>query len=280
MEIVEFLTEAQTAKVLDGKYFISLVEKGVAQGVIAWHPDRLAWNSIDGGKIIYLLDEGKLQSLKFPTFWFENTPQGRFMLNIAFGQAKYYVDNLSENVKRGLHFKARRGEWPGFAPFGYVNDRNTRSLKVVPEQAKLVKIIFEKFSKSEFTSMREIRNYLLRHGVKRKDGRPFHYNQIRDMLTRNLYYGVFTYAGETCEGKHEPIISKRLFDQVQEVMAKKYSKNLKNTNLILPALSNAKIAIRSLLLKVTKNSTRKPTDTQNMFTIVVSKRKDSVGNHM
>lgn len=85
------MTEAQTAKVLDGKYFISLVEKGVAQGVIAWHPDRLAWNSIDGGKIIYLLDEGKLQSLKFPTFWFENTPQGRFMLNIAFGQAKYLL---------------------------------------------------------------------------------------------------------------------------------------------------------------------------------------------
>ena len=226
LDIVEFLMEAQTAKIPGRKVFsnlVNLVEKGFAQGIVAWHPDRLARNTIDGGKLIYLLDEGKLQSLKFPTFWFENTPQGRFMLNIAFGQAKYYVDNLSENVKRGLHFKARRGEWPGFAPFGYINDRNSRSLKVVPEQAKLVRTVFERFSKNEFASMREVRNYLFRHGVKRKDGRPLHYNQIRDMLTRNLYYGVFIYAGETYEGKHEPIITKKLFDQVQEVMAKKYN---------------------------------------------------------
>ncbi|MFH1864025.1 MAG: hypothetical protein ABIJ85_03935 [bacterium] len=49
-------------------------------------------NSVDGGKIIYLLDTGKLLDLKFPSFWFENTPQGKFMLNIAFGQSKYYTD--------------------------------------------------------------------------------------------------------------------------------------------------------------------------------------------
>ncbi len=226
LEIVEFLTEAQTAKIPGRKVFsnlVKLLENGYADGIVAWHPDRLARNSIDGGKIIYLLDEGKLQSLKFPTFWFENTPQGKFMLNIAFGQAKYYVDNLSENVKRGLHFKARQGEWPGMAPFGYFNDKNTRSIKIMPEQAKLVETVFNKFADNEFSSLREIRDYLFRHSVKRKDDRPLHYNQIRDMLTRNLYYGVFTYAGETYEGKHEPIISKKLFDQVQEVIASKYN---------------------------------------------------------
>ncbi len=227
LEIVEFLTEAQTAKIPGRKVFADLIRKiegGLVDGIVSWNPDRLARNSIDGGKIIYLIDEGKLKDLKFPTHWFDNTPQGKFMLSIAFGQSKYYVDNLSQNVKRGLHFKAMQGEWPGFAPFGYVNDRNTRSLKVVPEQAKLVKTVFEKFSKSEFASMREVRNYLFRHEVKRKNDRPLHYNQIREMLTRNLYYGVFTYAGETYEGKHEPIISKRLFDQAQEVIAKKYNR--------------------------------------------------------
>ena len=153
LEIVEFLTEAQTAKVPGRKVFADLIrkiEQGEADGIVSWNPDRLARNSIDGGKIIYLLDEGKLKDLKFPTHWFDNTPQGKFMLNIAFGQSKYYVDNLSQNVKRGLHFKAMQGEWPGFAPFGYVNDRNTRSLKVVPEQAKLVKTVFNKFANCEF----------------------------------------------------------------------------------------------------------------------------------
>ena len=68
------------------------MEKGVAQGILSWHPDRLARNSVDGGKIIYLLDTAVLKDLKFPSFWFEDTPQGKFMLNIAFGQSKYYVD--------------------------------------------------------------------------------------------------------------------------------------------------------------------------------------------
>jgi len=193
-----------------------LIEKGFAQGIVSWHPVRLARNSLDGGKIIYLLDTGQLQDLKFPTFWFQNTPQGKFMLNIAFGQSKYYVDNLSENAKRGLHFKARNGEWPGFAPFGYRNDRNTRSLVVHSNEAKLVKVVFKNFASGDFDSMKTIKNYLFEHGVKRKNDRPLHYNQIRDMLTRNLYCGLFTYAGETYEGKHTPLISKDLFDRVQE----------------------------------------------------------------
>jgi len=77
---------------------LSRIEKGEANGILAWHPDRLARNSVDGGKIIFLVDSGKIQSLKFPTFWFEATPQGKFMLSVAFGQAKYYTDNLRENI--------------------------------------------------------------------------------------------------------------------------------------------------------------------------------------
>ncbi|MCK4806543.1 MAG: recombinase family protein, partial [Candidatus Aegiribacteria sp.] len=103
----EFI-ETQTAKDPGRPVFNAMmtsIESGEVTGIVAWHPDRLARNSIDGGRIIYALDTGKLKSLKFPTFWFEDTPQGKFMLQIAFGQSKYYVDNLSENVRRGLREK-------------------------------------------------------------------------------------------------------------------------------------------------------------------------------
>ena len=105
LEIVQEFIESQTAKEPGRPIFnqmLSLIEKGFAQGILAWHPDRLARNSVDGGKIIWLLDIEKLKELKFPTFWFDPTPQGKFMFSIAFGQSKYYIDNLSENVKRGL----------------------------------------------------------------------------------------------------------------------------------------------------------------------------------
>ena len=161
-------------------------------------------------------------SLKFPSFWFENTPQGKFMLSIAFGQSKYYVDNLSENVKRGLYFKVRRGDWPGYAPFGYRNNRNTRKIEVDPKEAKLVKVAFRKFAAGEF-SMADIRNLFFRNGIKRKNAKPLHLNQIRDLLTRSFYYGLMIYHGETYEGKHKHLIAKKLFDKVQEILKAKYN---------------------------------------------------------
>src|SRR3989338_7833780 len=120
LEIAKEFIESKTAKAPGRPMFnemIFLMETSNEKvGILAWHPDRLARNSIDGGKIIYLVDIGKIETLKFLTFWFDNTPQGKFMLNIAFGQSKYYVDSLSENTKRGLRQKVRRGEYPGLVP--------------------------------------------------------------------------------------------------------------------------------------------------------------------
>lgn len=132
LNIVEEIVEKQSAKIPGRPIFntmLSRIEKGEANGIISWNPDRLTRNSVDGGKIIYLLDCGRIVALQFPTFWYENTTQGEFMLNITFGQSKYYIDSLSENVKRGLRQKVRRGEYPGLAPVGYINDPRTKLLR-------------------------------------------------------------------------------------------------------------------------------------------------------
>ncbi len=134
--------ESQTAKEPGRPIFndmLKRMESGEAEGILAWHPDRLARNSIDGGRVIFLIDTGKIKALKSPTFWFEPTPQGKFMLNIAFGQSKYFVDNLSENTKRGLRQKLRRGELPGYAPLGYLNDLLKHTMYKDPERFRLVK---------------------------------------------------------------------------------------------------------------------------------------------
>lgn len=41
------------------------IERGEAEGILSWHPDRLARNSVDGGRLIYLLDTGKIKDLRF-----------------------------------------------------------------------------------------------------------------------------------------------------------------------------------------------------------------------
>ena len=89
LEIVEEFIESKSAKTPGREIFNAMIEKiknsKTPIGILAWHPDRLARNSVDGGQIIYLIDIGKIVSLRFPTFWFEPIPQGLFMLQVAFG---------------------------------------------------------------------------------------------------------------------------------------------------------------------------------------------------
>jgi len=84
------VVEKQSAKYPSRPLFNKMLDEieKVGGNILSWNPDRLARNSVDGGRIIYLLDTGKLASLKFPTFWCDNTSQGKFMLNMAFGQSK------------------------------------------------------------------------------------------------------------------------------------------------------------------------------------------------
>src|SRR3990167_4123628 len=174
LELVDFITEARTAKVPGREQFkliLERIEKGEAQGIVSWHPDRLARNSIDGGKIIYLLDTGKLLDLKFPSFLFESTPQGKFMLSIAFGQSKYYVDNLSENVKRGNRQKLRNGVWPSKAPYGYTNNPKTRGIDVDEEKLKVVKKSFQLFAEGNI-SFTGINQFMFKYGIKREREKP------------------------------------------------------------------------------------------------------------
>jgi site-specific DNA recombinase len=77
-------------------------------------------------KLSILLDTGKIAELKFPTFWCDPTPQGKFMLSIAFSQSKYYVDNLSENIKRGHRNKVKDGIWPQMSPVGICECKNRK----------------------------------------------------------------------------------------------------------------------------------------------------------
>ena len=220
LDIVEEFIEKQSAKIPGRPIFgemLKRIEKGEANGILTWHPDRLARNSVDGGKIIYLIDCGRITTLKFPTFWFEPTPQGKFMLNIAFGQSKYYIDSLSENVRRGLRQKVRQGEYPGPAPIGYINDSRTKTVVVDRKKARIIKRTFELYAKNN-SCFEDIANFLAQNGILRRSGKVWHKDRVKYLLSNPFYYGHFRYAKEVYEGKHEPIIAKKLFDEVQEVL--------------------------------------------------------------
>ncbi|TSC92737.1 MAG: recombinase [Candidatus Berkelbacteria bacterium Licking1014_7] len=223
LEIVYSFQESKTAKEPGRTKFagmLELIEKGKAEGILSWHPDRLARNSVDGGKIIHMVDTGFIKSLRFPSFWFEPTPQGLFMLNIAFGQSKYFVDNLRENVKRGLRQKIRNGVWPGWAPVGYLNNPKTRMIDVDENKTPKLRKLFELYAKGDQT-LYSLANWSKENKLKSNNGKDLRVGGIHKILQNIFYIGLMKFNGEIHEGKHKAIISKKLFDACQEVLSKR-----------------------------------------------------------
>ena len=232
LEVVDLFIEKQSAKIPGRPIFnemLSRIEAGEASGVLSWHPDRLARNSVDGGRLIYLLDTGVLAGLKFPTFWMENTSQGKFMLNIAFGQSKYYVDSLSENTKRGLRQKVKRGEYPGPAPIGYLNDPRTKTVVVDRKFSKVIRSAFEFYAKGG-ARLEDVSDFLAQRGILSLGGKRIHKTRATFILSNPFYIGLFRYGGELHEGRYEPIITKKLFDEAQTILKQRGRPHHQPTN--------------------------------------------------
>ena len=228
IDIAAVYEESFSAKAPGRKLFdemIARIEAGEAQGIIAWHPDRLARNSIDGGRIIYLLDTGKLKDLRFATFTFENNSQGKFMLSIVFGYSKYYVDSLSENIRRGLRTKTENGWQSGLAPIGYLNDPASRTIIPDPDRFNLIKEIWRLMLTGVYSPRRimEIANHewgLRTVKRKRSGGKVLSLSGVYRILTNQFYAGIIQRAGKTYPGKHQAIVTLDGFDRVQKILGR------------------------------------------------------------
>lgn len=225
IEIVGRYEEARSAKAPGRAIFeemLSRIERGEAEGIVAWHPDRLARNSIDGGRIVYLLDTGKLRDLRFSTFSFENNSQGKFMLSIIFGYSKYYVDSLSENIRRGNRTKISKGWRPGVAPIGYANDPVSRTLIPDPERFPIVRRMWEcllagELPRAIWEKSRDEWGLRTRQRP-RSGGKPLALSAVYRLFANPFYSGIINWNGDTYPGRHMPMVTREEFDQAQGML--------------------------------------------------------------
>jgi len=122
---------------------ISLIDEGVVDGIMVWHPDRLSRNEMDGAAICYWLRKKSLKDLQFVNYTFVNSPEGIMMLQLIFSQSQYYSSKLGIEVTRGITTKLENGWRPGVAPPGYWNNKADRTVIPDPERFVLIRKAWE-----------------------------------------------------------------------------------------------------------------------------------------
>ncbi len=226
LEIVDIRREAHSAKDsgqrLVFKELLEDIRRGRYNGILTWAPDRLSRNAGDLGSVVDLMDQKSLIEIRTYGQQFRNSPNEKFLLMILCSQAKLENDNKSINVKRGLKTRVEMGLWPAPAPTGYLKekrmDRKCETL-IDPARAPVIKQVFEKVAYEKWSG-RKVYNWLkFDLNFKTATGnKNLTLGNVYMILQNHFYYGTFEYpknSGNWYKGKHEPIITKELFDAVQ-----------------------------------------------------------------
>jgi DNA invertase Pin-like site-specific DNA recombinase len=142
----------------------------------------------------------------------------KFLHGIKVLMAKNYVENLSEEIKKGMREKAKEGGYPTHAPIGYLNTDAPEGIVPDPAMAPVVQHLFQEAATGRH-SCQDLTRRARDLGVRTKRGNTLSKNALREnILTNPAYYGTFRWAGTTYEGRYEPLITKEVFDSVQHAV--------------------------------------------------------------
>lgn len=227
IEIVKTLSESKSAKEPGRPEFekmLKLIRSGKADGIITWKLDRLARNPMDGGNIIWMLQQGLIK--KIVTNDKSYHPHDNvLMMSVEFGMANQFILDLSKNVKRGMKSKCEKGWKPGLAPIGYLNDLSSKTIIPDPERNSLIRKMWDLmltgcYTPEKIAKIARDEWKLTSPQRKKSGGVPMSRTTAYKIFKNPFYYGEFEFNGETHLGAHQPIITRAEFDQVQKILGR------------------------------------------------------------
>jgi site-specific DNA recombinase len=186
--------ERRTAHKLGRPIFnrlMSHVESGAVNGILVWHPNRLARNPVDAARIIYAMDEGQLLTIITPRRVYYNTPEDKKELGHMFVESKGSSDDNSVAVKRGLKTKREMGHPPGRAMIGYrnsiFNDKGKNEWLVDEERFSVVRELWRLLLTGNYSVME-----LLEEAHERNlTARPTRKHPLGKSVSRSHLYKIF-----------------------------------------------------------------------------------------
>jgi DNA invertase Pin-like site-specific DNA recombinase len=225
-EYVDVETAKQAGRTAFGQMVAYLRANSLVRIVLVEKTDRLYrnlkdWVTVDELDVeIHFAKEGVVLSP-------HSRSSEKFMHGIKVLMAKNYIDNLSEEARKGMREKAEQGIWPTKAPLGYQNVSGPDGKKVIapdPTAAPIVSKLFEWYATGQH-SLHQVTQMAQTAGlVYRRAAAKVPTSTVHSMLRNPLYAGRFEWNGQKYSGKHEPLVSVQLWERVQRVLYGRFAK--------------------------------------------------------
>ena len=225
-EYVDVETAKQTGRAAFGEMIAHLKAQPSIRILLVEKTDRLYRNLKDWVTVDDL--EAEIHFVKESVVLSRGSRSSeKFMHGIKVLMAKNYIDNLSEEARKGMQEKAEQGVWPTVAPLGYRNITGADGKKIIepdPEFAPIISRIFERYATGRHSLKQAARMARDAGLVYRKSGAKVSVSTIHAILRNRLYAGWFEWNGRLYQGRHEPLVSVELWERVQRVLSGRFVK--------------------------------------------------------
>lgn len=212
-KMLDFFKQEAESKPKNQRCHILLVEK--TDRLYRNFEDFVALDRLD--LFVHLVKDGDVISRN-------SDASKKLMHAIRVSMSNWTVNNLGEEASKGMLEKAKLGMYPTKAPLGYLNAEKDgkRVIRIDEKRAPLIRKMFELYATGQYSTLR-LAKRMREEGLRSKKGNALTRSGIHHHLETLTYTGQFEWQGVIYDGKYEPIISRELFDKVQDMLGKKGS---------------------------------------------------------
>lgn len=214
---------------------MSYVKKNKINIILCEKIDRLTRNLKDAAMISDWVCENDLREVHFVKENFIVSRNTKAHENLVWDMkvaiARFYTNNLSEEVKKGQRAKIEAGWIPCGQKFGYITDgekghkTHTQDEKTAP----FIKRAFELYNTGNYTVKRLVET-MYKEGLRNRNGNKINKSTFHRLMSDPFYCGIILWNGQEFAGKHKPIISEQLFNEVQDKLKRKYKAGQQRTH--------------------------------------------------
>ncbi len=235
LTILKTITDEASASIPNNRpgyaEMVSLLKRGKATGIVAWHIDRIVRNELEDGEIRWMLRSGMIKSIWTPTREYRKE-DNTLLLGIETSMASQYTIDLSLKVRRGNRkMWELRGQPGGVAKLGYLNtkfqEHGSNYLIADPERFHILRKGFElllsgKYNVPEIHAKLTNEYGLTSRKTRKMGGKPVALNVLYRAFSDPYYSGFFYRDGNLYKGSYPPMITVEEYNIIQKILGRKF----------------------------------------------------------